>query len=265
MKLNERHTSIKNIIVSIKYCLENYKIFFETTVMIFLTVMSIIISAVGVQINDKTKEIYEKQLEIIDNDREPYFTIKCEHIDGLYKKEDYVYTKDMYIITNGGGLITGAYIPEVYTHAIISVYNPKTEVPNKYFVQFMNLYEKSHGLLSAYYDDDKKFIFYKCESEKFDNLVNMLKSKLSREFPVPADKSMYTANVQLNNTVEIEYVNYKNEECFQTYKFMTGDRLILMNENIYENISFIGQIDINKKNANIVDIICDKIKSSQSE
>ncbi len=72
--------------------LERNKIFFEITSMIVISTMEVIISVVGLLINIRSGRVNKRQVEISENDREPYFTIKCDPGEKTIQGYDYTYT-----------------------------------------------------------------------------------------------------------------------------------------------------------------------------
>ncbi len=70
----------------------------------------------------------------------------------------------------------------------------------------------------------------------------------------------YKAQVDIKNIVEVEYINYKNEEFIKKYQFMTGDRMILINnENTSDEIIPLGWASIYEDSEDIVQDVCNEI------
>ena len=109
----------------------------------FGAVMGIVVSVVSCNVNNRSREIYEKQLEIITNDREPYFTIICNPINIENEKDDNYSRKKLYTITNKGGLITGAFLSEIFTKAIIKIPHRKNGELSTFEIYFIGLFEKT--------------------------------------------------------------------------------------------------------------------------
>lgn len=247
-------------IIKIKKFLEKYKIFCEIFSSVLLAIMSFVISIVGIQINERNSETNKRQLEIAENDREPYFVIKSESIDGKHKEGEYEFTIKLYTITNEGGLITGAYLSEIYKYALIKVFNEKLGKKDTYILYLNDIFEKTEGIISLYNDEEKEFKFCEKENNKLDDLIGSLSFELQKKFPEPKDKLAYKAQVDIKNIVEVEYINYKNEEFIKKYQFMTGDRMILINnENTSDEIIPLGWASIYEDSEDIVQDVCNEI------
>ncbi len=248
-------------IIKIKKFFEKYKIFFEIFSSVLLAIMSFVISIVGIQINKRNSETNKRQLEIAENDREPYFVIKSETLDEKHKEGNYEFTIKLYTITNEGGLITGAYSSEIYKYAVVKVFNEKSYKQDTYILYFNDIFEKTEGIMSLYNDEKKEFKFCEKENNKFDKLITSLSYTLKEKFPAPGDKSRYTAQVNIKNTIKIEYINYKNEEYVKEYQFMTGDRMILINdENVSDEVIYLGWASIYEDIEDVVQDVCDEIE-----
>lgn len=218
-----------------KLWLENNKIFFEVFSYFFVGIMGIIISFVGWQTNIRTEKIYQRQLKILDNDREPYFTIHCEPILERFESKDNYYIKKLYTIKNEGGLINGAFLYGVRGYAIIFLVEAETKTEKVYKLYIPEMFETIEEGISLYDEENKEFSFYGYEGSKYDKFENELSLKLNELF------KEYNVSVYFENYVDIIYVNYKNEECSHTYKFL-GKRMTLVKENMEEKRVFIGGI-----------------------
>lgn len=247
--------------LNLKQYLENNKIFFEIINLVFLAAMGLIVSIVGVRIDTRNEATNKRQLEIAENDRKPYFILESQNVPGVFQGYDYVYTKDMYTVKNGGGLISGAYIQEIFTYAEITVYNHKSENMNTFSLYFDGVSEKSDGIISLYDNSKKEFVFYKYESEKFDDLVAHLRKEIEHSFPSPDGVWSHKPQMQIVCCIDLEYIDYTNTEQSQLYQFMTGDRLVLSVSDITleRNVS-LGRASIDENAEDISQDVCDKIR-----
>lgn len=235
--------------------LNKNKIFINLISSVFLTIMSITISIIGVIASVRSAEIYEEQLKIMENDREPYFTITSESVDGIFNGSDYNYVKKIYTIENEGGLIMGACIPEIYTYIFMQVYNTDTGEKNTYILYLDDIFEKEE-VFSIYNSKNKEFKFYKHESDKVDKLVPKLKSYFEKTFSNKT-ANKYTLETYISNYIEMEYINYENVEFEQKYKLIDEDQvsLVKMNEDI-DDAYIIGTISIEEDFSKFVESIC---------
>lgn len=248
--------------------LKKNKIFIIVIPSFFLTVMSVIVSSFGVITSIKSTEIYDKQLEILENDREPYFLIKSELVDGIYQGRDYDYTKKLCTIKNKGGLITGAYIFPVYTDITIGVFNKKLGERSTYILTYDGLFEDIGINKSSYlYDiESKTFKFYIRESDKFDDFIYNLKLELEKAFPASKeDNWIERIEISYENKAEIVYINYKNIEFNQVYKIDSYDRLVLISSEKENNDAiFLGSASIEEDYKYIIQDICREIEESMT-
>lgn len=266
----ESDPSIHQLADKLKKHLENNKIFFDVIASLFLALMSLIISIVGMQINMRNEITNQRQLEIAENDREPYFTIECATGKEQYNGYDFTYTKDLYTITNKGGLITGAYIFDVDIYAEIQIYNTNSNSKELFRVCFDGLSEKTEGIISLYNSEKKEFSFYKYQSEKFDLMINDLRNKIKQVFSSSDGVWIHEPQVNLKYCVELEYINYKNTEYYQCYEFMSGDRLVLLTAGTEsEKFTILGRANIEESvedvSSDVCKIIADYIKTGSLE
>ena len=247
---------IKKIFIKLRRGIEYNKVFFEIFSTVILGIMGIIISSVGLNINYKTTDIYQRQLEILENDREPYFIIKCDTIDARYNANDYEYIKNKYTIKNEGGLISQAYIDRI--RKVITIYSPYSEngTQNVYRFYFEDLFDKTEKILSLYNDKNKEFIFYERETNKIENIIKLLQSEIMNENIKKGNWQFGTETI-----LSIQYINYKNEEYDKTYTFRKHGGMVLLSDIKKENEDvFLGYVSINEDIEIIVRKICDKIK-----
>lgn len=230
-----------------------------------LTVMSVLISCFGYEANRRSVDIYEKQLEIMENDRDPYFIIKCDSIDNEVSNGDNDNKQKVYTITNKGGLITGAYLFDIYKLAIIKIREYSPEFENTYIIYFSDQFIKTEGIISLYNEHEKNFKFYSYEHDKFNKLIYDLQQKLKEIYPDKESEWSHKASVQTEDIVEINYINYKNEEYIQKYQFWDTDHMIIMKNDPYKNAIHLGAVDINEDPEEIIEYICEKIKVKRGE
>jgi hypothetical protein len=216
--------------------LEKNKIYFEVFSYVFVGIMGIMISYVGWKTNIRTAQIYQRQLDILDNDREPYFTIHCKPILERFESEDDYYTKKLYTIKNEGGLINGAFLYGARGYAIIFLIEPETKKEKIYKLYISEMFENSNGLTSFYDEQNKSFCFYGYEGSKYDKFRNELGVKLEELF------EEYSVSVYFENYVDIVYVNYKNEECSHTYKFL-GESMSLSTDSMEKERVYVGGVE----------------------
>lgn len=255
-KRNERISNVREM-------LKENEIFFKLISSILLAIMSLIVSWVGVKSNMRSENIYERQLEIMENDREPYFTIKCDLVGEGTGEEGLKFKKNLYTLSNKGGLITGAYILEVDTYVVIKVFNADLGKKITYILYLDDIFEKTEGIASFYDAENKEFKFYEYKNDNYDNLIRKLRSKLEETFPASDNTWAYKTEMYTENRVVIEYINYKNSEFHQTYQFMTGDRLILTTESeTYKDAIFLDRASINENIDEVVDDVCFEISAS---
>lgn len=241
--------------------LNKNKIFINLISSVFLTIMSITISIIGVIASLRSTEIYEGQLKIMENDREPYFTITSESVDGIFNGSDYTYVKKIYTIENEGGLIMGACIPEIYTYIFMKVYNTDTGEKSTYILYLDDIFEKEE-VFSIYNSKNKEFKFYKHESDKVDKLVPKLKSYFEKTFSKKTS-NIYTLEAYISNYIEMEYINYENVEFEQKYRLIDEDQvsLVKMNEDI-DDAFIIGTISIEEDFSKFGEGICGLFKNT---
>lgn len=216
--------------------LNRNKIFFEVFSYLFVGVMGIIISYVGWKTNIRTAEIYQRQLEISDNDREPYFTIQCEPVVERFESEDNYYVKNKYTIKNEGGLIKRTYLYGVRGYATIFLIEPETKTEKIYRLYISGMFEESDGITSSYDEKNKSFFFFGYEGSKYDKFRYELDLRLEDLL------EEYSVSVYFENYVDIVYVNYKNEECRHTYKFL-GDGIVLDSDSTEKERVFVGSVE----------------------
>lgn len=245
---------------NIREWLEKNKILFEIVSSVCLTLMSIVTLAVSISFNQNSSKLYKKELEILENDREPYFTIKCEPIGGKFEENGYSFTKKLYTVKNGGGLITGAYLLEVDTRAFIKIYDEKAGIQRTFTVNFVDLFEKTEGIISLYDEENKEFRFYRKETEKIDRLEEQLRKRLDKEYLVAGKEWGYRPSILLEDTITMEYVNYKNEEYHQVYQFFDEGKMILVKEFEPNATEFLGTLSIEGEVEGLVEEINRKIK-----
>lgn len=256
---------IKNIrewlkIKNIRKWLKRNKIFFEIASSFCLTIMSIVTLGVSISFNRSSSKLYEKELEILENDREPYFTIKCEPISGKFEENGYSFTKKLYTVKNGGGLITGAYLLDVGTRAFIKIYDEKAGIQRTFTVNFVDLFEKTEGLISLYDEENKEFQFYRKETEKIDRVEEQLRKRLDKEYRATDKERGYRSSILLEDTITMEYVNYKNEEYHRVYRFFDEGKMILVKEFDPNATEFLGTLSIEGEVEGLVEEINRKIK-----
>ena len=197
----------------------------------------------------------------MENDREPYFILECDSID-TELQNDNQYLKKKYTITNKGGLITGSYLSEIWTRVVIEIPISQTSGWNKYTFYFSELFEKSEGILSLY-NDEKQFVFYGYDDERINEIIDSLCEKIKELYPDPEDEWERNPVVHLENIVEINYVNYKNEEYIQTYQFWDTDKMTIVTENQYDDEVPLGSISINEDSKEIIQYMYEKIKEKE--
>lgn len=258
--------NIENNTCKMTEILEKNKIYIEIISSIFLVIASITVSCASNQINEKTKKIYERQLEILENDREPYFLIKSEPVNGNYQGKDYNYTKKLYTIKNEGGLITGAYSFPVYTDIIIKIFNKGLGKRSTYILTYDGLFEDVDVENSSFlYDiESKTFKFYMRESDKFNDFIHNLRLELEKTFPASEEDSwMERIEITYDNKVEIGYINYKNIEFNQVYKINSYDRMVLISpEEESDEIISLGNASIEEDYRYIIQDVCKEIEES---
>ena len=248
----------KSKLEKIRNFFERNKIFFEVFSLFFLGVMGVVISVVGVVINQRTAEIYQSQLEILDNDREPYFTMECEPIIESFESEDNYYIKNLYTIKNEGGLINRAFLYGVRGYLTIFMVEPETKTEKIYKLYISEMFENSNGLTSSYNAENRTFCFYGYEGSKYDKFRNELGIYLRELF------KEYSVSVYFENYVDIIYVNYKNEKCSHTYKFL-GEELVLSTDSTEKERIFIGGIENVGDTENVAKDIYKIIKQREEE
>lgn len=257
---------IKRIIIPLRNSLDKNKIFFEIISSILLTFASLAVSCASNQINTKTKEISEKQLEILENDREPYFTIKSQIDDEI--SENYDYSKKIYTIKNEGGLITGAYIPEISTYIYVNICNNNTDIGKTYILKIDYIFESKNAIYSIYDNTNREFKLCKHESNKLNNLLPRLDSALKEIFLEKGNHYTFTTDTCLKNIIEIDYINYQNIEFNQKFQIIDDDQLSLVkiNNNIEikddEDTFFIGAVGIDENFEQFEEAICGLIEST---
>lgn len=260
----EKNTWIKRI----RKLLNKNKIFIIVIPSFFLTVMSVILSNIGLITSIKSTAIYNKQLEILENDREPYFLMKSEPVDGIYEGKDYSYTKKLCTIKNKGGLITGAHIFPVYTDITIEIFNKELNKWITYILTYDGLFEDLDVKKSTFlYDiESKTFKFYICESDKFNDFIYNLKLELKKTFSTSGKNNlMENIVISYENKAEIGYINYKNIEFNQVYKIDSYDRLVLISEKEKNSeIIFLGNASINEDYRYIIQDVCREIEESMT-
>lgn len=188
----------------VKSWLENNKIYFEVFSYLFVGVMGIVISLAGCSINKQTMKIYERQLEILTDDREPYFIMNSnKKSDRSYDDSNNYNIELIYEIKNKGGLILDPCILNIEKY--LSIYFSDYKIYKfKIYDFFINEYPE--------YDEEKETLkFYEYRSDEYDNFVNELIQEIEAYFD--------NVIVSEQNYVNISYVNYKNEQCLQRFKF----------------------------------------------
>ena len=272
IKYNEYTNEIDVITVKKKYIgkkvrkfLNKNRIFIIVIPSFFLTVMSVIISIIGVKANTRSTEIYNRQLEIMENDREPYFTIKSQIDDEISKNYDY--SEKIYTIKNEGGLITGAYIPDISTYIYIYICNNNTDISKTYILQIDYIFESKNAIYSIYDNKNKEFKFCKHESDKLNNLLSRLDLALKDIFVEKGNYYKFTTKTYLKNIIEINYINYQNIEFNQKYQLIDDDQLSLVkiNNNIEikdDDTFFIGVAEADESFEKLEEAICSLIEST---
>lgn len=237
------------------------KLLEKNSVSIFVSIVSTIFAILGLIINLIVTGIYKEQLEVMENDREPYFTITCNATDDKFEKNSNM--QKVYEIKNRGGLITGAYLSEICIRAIIYVPNPESGQGNMYTIYFTELFETTEDNKSLYDEDHKRFIFYGHENKRFNKLITDLKTKLAEIYG--SNKSYHISNIDLENIVTINYINYKNEEYVQKYQFWDTNRMVTIADNQYEDAKLMGLYNTNIDFDDTVDYICARIEADMTE
>lgn len=241
--------------------LNKYKIFIIVIPSFFLTIMSVLISAIGVMASIKSTEIYNRQLEILENDREPHFTIECNHSDQIFEGSDYNYTKKEYTIKNEGGLITGTCMPEIYTYIFIKVSNTETSQKYTYILYLNDIFEEDE-VFSLYDINKKEFKFYKRESDKVNKLIPELETQFKEIF-FNTQGNKYTLEAYIYDCIEIEYINYQNIEFKQKFQLKDENRVSLAKiEEDIENAYIIGSISIEENFNGFGKSVCGLFKNT---
>lgn len=254
---------------NIKKLLKNFIKYASLISSMILGVMGIYVSYNSAKTSKRSENIYQKQLEIMANDREPYFLVESKSIDKIFQGSDYNYTKKIYTIKNEGGLITGAFIPEIYTYMFIKVSNTKTNEKHSYILYFDDIFERENEVFSSYNPKTKEFKFCKHESDKIVDLIPRLESGF-KEYFLKSRSKLYTLEAHVNSYIKMEYINYQNIEVSQSYQLIDGDQVSLakMDEDI-DNAYLIGTASIEEDFSEFEEAICgllnDTIKYSDNE
>lgn len=257
----------------IKKFLKRNKIFAEIFSLIFLGIMGLIVSIAGYQINKRSSEIYQRQLEIMHNDREPYFTIKCEDI---YEEVEETEETDKiaikrYTIENKGGKIYDVSI-EKFACAIIEMENEEgyIEDSNIFKLTFFDFFFYTDGHPPLYHpiQDGKDIVFYEYDLERkydedgyyneddfrYEDLFGDLQDELEKRF------SCYI-NIRRKNFINITFTNYKNEKYKKRFQF-EDNNIWISNED--EEGRDIG-INCNENINEIADQVQDSIEELTKE
>lgn len=217
----------------IRECLERNKIFVEVFSLIFVGVMGIVISFVGWRTDKRSSDIYQKQLEILQNDREPYFTIKCETVYSDYQDDGY-YMQKKYTIKNEGGRISEAFIKYANSYLIIDIpINKKNNYKNLHFIYEIENRFSTPSNECFYNEKTKELVFYGVDNSDYEDFSMKLEQELNR---ILKRDDIYVLN---QNYVELYYVNYKNEEFRKKYEFTQNT--IVINETNDEVFIRVGQ------------------------
>lgn len=245
-----------------KKMLETFIKYLNIAVSIILGVMGLIVSYNSVKTSERSEDIYRKQLEIMANDREPHFLVESKSIDKVIQGSDYNYTKRIYTIKNEGGLITGAFIPEIYTYMLIKVSNTETNEKHTYILYFDDIFERENEVFSSYNPKTKEFKFCKHESDKIADLIPRLESGF-REYFLKSPFKIYTLEAHVNSYIKMKYINYQNIEVSQSYQLIDGDQVSLakMDEDI-DNAYLIGTASIEENFSKFEESICGLIKNT---
>lgn len=240
----EKETTSKNEetrIDTIRIFLEKNKVFFEIFSSVLLGVMSIIISVVGTQINNKTKKIYKKQLEILENDREPYFVLKCRKLLTFFPPK--VGKKKKYILKNIGGLISCVDF-DIDLYFEINVWYYSSPQRYRFKVKFIdyctNFYQKKWKFDITYAAKNKKLVFYEFNKNIRINLLEQdIRDKIEKTLNINIIKYSKThANVSVfdNIYISMSYVDYKNKNCACEYKIKNGGIVITSTSDDYMDL-----------------------------
>lgn len=219
----------------VKKFFKRNKIYLEVFSMTIVGIMGIIISFVGWRTDRRNSEIYQKQLEILQNDREPYFTIKCETILHNYLEEGY-YAQNKYTIKNEGGMISEAFIKDVYSYLTIDV--PINRKDNYICLHFIYEFEDRFTMPSNecfYNEETKELVFYELDDNTYRDFEYDLEQEINKV--LQRDDILVISK----NYVEIYYVNYKNEEYSKRYEFAPNK--IVLEENNDEVFIRVKQSD----------------------
>lgn len=242
-------------IIRARNFLERNKIFFEIFSSIGLGFMAIIISVVGIVFSYKSTKI-------LDNDREPYFIINCEQTNKKLRGNESD-VKKVYTIKNEGGLITGAYLLEVNTQAIITIPEPESGFVT-YTIDFIDIFEKTEGIMSLYDEKNKEFKFYSTDNNKFNKIIDQLRKNIIKTYSLEEGIEWnHGANVIVKNVIAMEYVNYKNEDYHQVYQFFDSGKMTLIKETNFNKNTFLGSTNINGDVDDIVNAICEKVQDHE--
>jgi hypothetical protein len=265
----EKETTQKNEetrIDNTRAFLEKNKVFFEIFSSVLLGVMSIIISVVGTQINNKTKKIYKKQLEILENDREPYFVLKCRKLLTFFPPK--IGKKKKYILKNIGGLISCVdFDIDLYFEINVWYYSSqcyrfKVRIDN----YLPNFYPKKIGRRSIYdYDaKNKQLIFYECNYIKIDLLRKDAKDKFEKNLNISIIKNS-NAHISVFDRIYIHmsYVDYKNKYCVCEYKIEDDGILITPISDYYKDLGAIELDYIEHDIETIAELVKKEIQSKR--
>ena len=231
--------------------LEKNKVFFEIFSSVLLGVMSIIISVVGTQINNKTKKIYKKQLEILEDDREPYFVLKCKKNFTFFPPK--LRKKKKYILKNIGGKISCVdFDIDLYFEISIQYYFPLQHY--RFKVNLFDFYKRFYpkkGLKSYIYNEEnKELIFYELNDNKISNIKKYIEDKIKENLNI-TEQSVADLSVSDKRYIFISYVDYKNKYCKYEYKIEDDGIIITSTSDDYTDLGIL-YIDYIKSSIKII-------------
>lgn len=206
--------------------LEHCKIYFETLVMAAMTLMSLIVSIIGLRIDHRNQVISQKELEILTNERAPYFQFLTED-EPILTNNVFNDIYEIHKIVNMGGAVSGAslradlvIIAALYVgdEPIVYGFIPSMiSTPNKGIydaeARSFTFFERRAGLGEEYNGVDEHFLA-DLKTDLVDALgLGVLFSKAYR--------------------VQINYIDYKNEQHCVSYLFRDNGFFVEDDAEIY--------------------------------
>ena len=191
--------------------LEKYKIWFNTVLSFALTFAAVMISIASYNVAKYQAQLNERSINNLDLEKQPYFSIENKYIE-----DEGEYT---YIVKNTGGdvrYINMHLTPYLYIERVRS---EQYEPLNYAFIELPGLYRnsemKSDDILFAF----KDYTFFDKMFER-DILADYLFDFYTSWFNIGGmDTSMHS---QIFYSLQISYVNYKNEYKVEIITFSRG-------------------------------------------